>query len=114
MEIETINKSQSETTQELEILGKRQGVINASITNRIQKIEERISDAEHTIENINRIVKENGKCKMLLNQNIQKFQEIMKRPKIRIIGKEVSVDFQIKGLLIIFNKIIEENLCNLK
>jgi hypothetical protein len=42
MEIETIKKSQRETTLEIEILGKRSGVIDASITNRIQEIEERI------------------------------------------------------------------------
>jgi hypothetical protein len=40
-------------TLEIENLGKRSGVIDASITNRIQEIEERISAAEDTIENIN-------------------------------------------------------------
>ena len=35
MEIETIKKSQMETTLELETLGKRPEVIDASITNRI-------------------------------------------------------------------------------
>ena len=40
MEIETIKKkSQRETTLEIENLGKRSGVIDASITNRIQEIE---------------------------------------------------------------------------
>jgi hypothetical protein len=52
MELETIKKSQRETALELENLGKRPGVIDASITNRIQKIEERISGTEVTIENI--------------------------------------------------------------
>ena len=42
MEIEKIRKSQRETTLEIENLGKRSGVINPSITNRIQEIEERI------------------------------------------------------------------------
>jgi prefoldin subunit 5 len=37
MEIETIKKSQRETTLELENLGKRSGVIDASIINRIQE-----------------------------------------------------------------------------
>ena len=46
MEIETIMKSQEETTLELENLGKSSGVIDASITNRIQEIEERISGTE--------------------------------------------------------------------
>jgi gas vesicle protein len=61
MEIETIKKSQRETTLEIENLGKRSGVIDASISNRIQEIEERISGAEHTIENIDNKVKENAK-----------------------------------------------------
>ena len=42
MEIEIIKKSQRGTTLELENLGKRSGVIDASITNRIQEIEKRI------------------------------------------------------------------------
>ena len=46
---------------EIENLGKRSGVIDASITNRIQEIEERISGAEDTIENIDTTVKENAK-----------------------------------------------------
>jgi hypothetical protein len=41
MEIETIKKSQRKTALELENLGKRSGVIDASITNRIQEIEEK-------------------------------------------------------------------------
>ena len=71
MEVETIKKSQRETTLEIENLGKRSGVIDASITNRIQEIEERISGAEDTIENIDTTVKENAKCKKFLIQNIQ-------------------------------------------
>jgi predicted nucleic acid-binding Zn-ribbon protein len=49
--IEAIKKSQMEATLELENLGNRSGVIHASITIRIQEIEERISGAEHTLEN---------------------------------------------------------------
>ena len=45
MEIETIKKSQ-ETTLELENLAKRSGVIDASITNRIQEIEKRDSQVQ--------------------------------------------------------------------
>jgi hypothetical protein len=66
MEIKT-KKSQRETTLELEILGKRSGVIDASNTKRIQEMEEKISGAEDTIENIDSTVKENEKCKKLLN-----------------------------------------------
>ena len=39
MEIETMKKSQRETTLEIENLGKRLGVLNASTTNKIQGIE---------------------------------------------------------------------------
>jgi predicted nucleic acid-binding Zn-ribbon protein len=63
MEIETIKKSQRETTLEIGNLGNRSGVIDASITNRIQEIEERISSAEYTIENIDTTVKENTNVK---------------------------------------------------
>jgi DNA-binding Lrp family transcriptional regulator len=47
--IETINKSQRETVQEIEKLGKRLGITEARITSRIQNIEERISGAEYSI-----------------------------------------------------------------
>jgi hypothetical protein len=66
--IETIKKLQMETILELENLGKRSRVIDASITNRIQDIEERISGAEDNIENIDTAVKENAKSQKLLNQ----------------------------------------------
>jgi prefoldin subunit 5 len=42
MEIETIKKSQRETTLEIKNLGKRSGVIDASITNRILEREENL------------------------------------------------------------------------
>ena len=64
MGVETIKKSQRETTLEIENLGKRSGVIDASITNRIQEIEERISGAEDTIENIDTTVKESAKSRL--------------------------------------------------
>jgi chromosome segregation ATPase len=114
MEIETIKKSQRETTLEIENLGKKLGVIDASIINRIQEIEERISGAEDTIENIDTIVKENAKCKNLLTQNIQEIQDTMRRSNLRKIGIEESEDSQLKGPINIFNKIIEENFPNLK
>ena len=95
MEIETIKKSPKETTLELENLGKRSGVIDASTTNRIQEIEERISEAEDT--NINTTIKENAKCKKLLTQYIQEIQEAMRRPNLRLISIEESKDSQHKG-----------------
>ena len=66
MEVEKIKKSQKKTTLEIENLGKKSGAIDASITNRIQKIEERISGAEDTIENIDTTIKENAKYKRTL------------------------------------------------
>ena len=50
MEVETTKKTQMETTLEIEIEGKKSGVINASITNRIEEMEERISGSEDSIE----------------------------------------------------------------
>jgi hypothetical protein len=38
----------------------------------------------------------------------------MRRPNLRIIGIEKSEDSQLKGLVNIFNKIIQENFPNLK
>jgi hypothetical protein len=89
-------------------------VIDASITNKIKEIEERISEAEDTMENIDTTVKENAKWKKLLAKNIQEIQDLIKRPNLRIIGIEKSEDSQLKGPVNIFNKIIEENFPNLK
>ena len=49
MEVETIKKSQRETTLEIETLGKISRTIDASISNKIHKVEERISGAEDYI-----------------------------------------------------------------
>jgi prefoldin subunit 5 len=56
-EVDTIKKTQSEATLEIETLGKKSGTIDASIRNRIQEMEERISGAEHSIENISTTIK---------------------------------------------------------
>jgi chromosome segregation ATPase len=110
MEIETIKKSQRKTTLEIENLGKRSGIIDMNITKRIQRIEERISGTEDTIENIDRTVKENAKCKKLLTQNIQEILDTMRR----IIGIEKNKDPQLTGPVNIFNKIIEKKVPNLR
>ena len=47
-EVETTKKTQRETTLEIKNLGKKSGDIDANIKNRIQEIEERISDPEDT------------------------------------------------------------------
>ena len=84
-----------------------------SIIKRIQEIEERISDAEDTIENIDIIVKENAKCKKITTQNIQEIQDTMRRPNLWIIVDE-NEDSQLKRPANIFNKVIEENFQYLK
>jgi hypothetical protein len=81
MEVETIKKSQRDTTLEIEILGKKSGTIDGNNSNRIQEMEERISGAEDSIENMDTI-KENAKCRKILTQNIQKIQKTMRRPNL--------------------------------
>jgi hypothetical protein len=61
LEVETIKKSQRKTTLEIEIQGKKPGAIDANISNRIQEMEERISGAEDSIENMDTTMKENAK-----------------------------------------------------
>jgi len=113
-EVDTIKKTQSKATLEIETLGKRSGTMDASIRNRIQEMEERISGAEDSLENIDTTVKDNTKCKKILTQNIQEIQDTMRRPNLRIIGIDENEDFQLKGPANIFNKIIEENFPNIK
>ena len=56
-EVDTIKKTQSEATLEIETLRKKSGTIDVSISNRIQEMEERISGAEDSIENIGTTIK---------------------------------------------------------
>jgi hypothetical protein len=62
-------------------------------------------------EEINILIKENAKSKKFMTEIIQEIWNTMKRSNLRIIGIEES---QIKGPEKIFNRIIEENLPNLK
>jgi uncharacterized coiled-coil protein SlyX len=64
-----------------------------SISNRIQEMEERISDAEDSVGNLNTTIKENAKFKKILTQNIQEIQDTMRRPNLRIIGIDENEDF---------------------
>jgi hypothetical protein len=105
MKEETVKKIQRETTLEIEILGKKSGTIDASISNRIQEAEERFSGAEDSIENIGTTIKENAKCKKILTQNIQEIQDTMRRPNLQIIGVDENEDFQLKGPANIFKKL---------
>ena len=63
---------QMEGILDVENLDKQTGTTKTSITNRIQDIEERISGAEDTIEEIDSLVKENITSNKFLTQNIQK------------------------------------------
>jgi hypothetical protein len=56
-EVDTIKETQSEAKLEIETLGKKSGTIDSSISNRIQEMEERISDEEDSIENIDTTIK---------------------------------------------------------
>ena len=113
-EVDTIKKPQSEAMLEIETLGKKSGTIDASISKRIQEMEDRISGTEDSIENMGTTIKENAKCKKILIQNIQEIQDTMRRPNLQIIGVDENEDFQFKGPANIFNKIIEETFPNLK
>ena len=46
-EVDTIKKTQSKATLEIENRGKKSGTIDASISNRLQEMEERIFHREH-------------------------------------------------------------------
>ena len=81
----------------MENLGKWIGTAETSITNRIQEIEERISDTEDTVEEINSLIKEQNKSNKFLTQNIQEIWDTMKRPNLRIIGVEEGEELQLKG-----------------
>ena len=99
---------------DIENLGKRIETTETSITNRIEEIEERISDAEDTIEKIKALIKENSKSNMLLSQNIQEIWDTIKRPNLRTIGVKEGEEVKLNGPENIFNKIIEQNFPNLK
>jgi hypothetical protein len=113
-EVETIKKTQRETTLEIETLAKRSGIIDARICNRIQEMEEK----NLRCRKFHREYGHNNqrKCKMQKDPNSKhpgnpRHHEMT---NLRIIGVDENEDFQIKGPANIFNKIIEENFPNLK
>ena len=59
-------------------------------------MEERISGAENSTENMDTTIKENAKCKKILTQNVQEIQEKMRRPNLQIIGVDENEKFQLK------------------
>jgi hypothetical protein len=92
-EVDTIKKTESKAALEIKTLGKKSGTIDVSIRNRIQEMEERISGAKDSLENIDTTIKENAKCKNILIQNVQEIQDTMRRPNLRIIGADENEDF---------------------
>jgi hypothetical protein len=75
-------------------------------------MEESISSAEDSKENMGKTIKENAK--KILSQNIQEIQDTRRRPNLRIIGVDENKDFPLKGPANTFNKIVEKNVRNLK
>ena len=84
------------------------GTIEASITNIIQGMDERISGVKVTIDEIDSLVKEKIKSNKLLTQKIQENWNTMKRQNLRIIGIKEGEQSKVKGTEYIFNKIIEK------
>lgn len=70
----------------MENAGKRIGTTDASITNRIQELRERIAGEEDTIEKID-TVKENVKAKRIPDTSQPGNLGYMKRPNLRIKGR---------------------------
>jgi hypothetical protein len=77
-------------------------------------MEERISGAEDSTENMDATIKENAKMQKDPNSKHPGNPHTMRRPNLWIIGVDENVDFQLKGPANIFNKIIEESFPNLK
>ena len=80
-EMEAMKKTQNEGRLDMENLGKRTETTESSITNRIQEMEERISESEDTIEKINALIKENSKSNIFSSQNIQEIWDTIKKTK---------------------------------
>jgi hypothetical protein len=118
--VETIKKTQRETTLEIETLGKKSENTDAKEiwNHRCEHQQHKTRDGRENLR-CRRFHREHGhnnqrKCKTTLTQNIQEVQDTMRRPNLRIIGVHKKKDFQLKGSANIFNKIIEEHFPNLK
>ena len=77
-------------------------------------MEERITGAKENIVNIEKTARKDAKNKKLLAQNVQEIQDTMRRPNLRIKGIEEGEEYQLRGTVNIFNKIIEENFPTLR
>ena len=85
-ETKAIKKTQTEGILEMENLSKQTGSTEASITNRLQGMKDRISGVKDVIEQLHSSVKENVNFNKSLTQNIQEIWDTMKTPNLRIIG----------------------------
>ncbi|KAL6093727.1 hypothetical protein STEG23_037213 [Scotinomys teguina] len=110
IEIESIKKTQSEGRLEIENLTKRTGTTDISKTNRMQEMEQRISDGE---EKIDSSVKEHSKQKSR-NTKVLEIWDTIKVPNVRIIGIKEGEEYHLKGTEYIWSKIIGEKLPNIK
>jgi hypothetical protein len=108
MEVETIKKTQRETTLEIENLGKKSGTICEHQQQNTRDGRENLRCRRFHREHGHNYQK-NAKCKKILTQNIQKIHDKMRSPNLQIIGVDENKDFQIEGPANIFNKLIEEN-----
>ena len=111
MEVETIKKTQRETTLEIEILGKIRN-------HRCKHQQQNTRDGRDSLRcrRFHREHRHNNqsKCKKILTQSIQEIKNTMRRPNLWITGIDENEDFHLKGPANIFNKIIEGNFPNLK
>jgi hypothetical protein len=97
-EVETIKKTQNETTLEIETPKKE--FRNHRCEHQKQNTRDGRENlgAEDSIENRAQQSKkmQKAKCKEILTQNIQKIQNTMRRPNLWIIGVDENEDFQLK------------------
>jgi hypothetical protein len=77
-------------------------------------VEDRISELKNKIEIKEKteeiLVKQLKSCA----KSMQELSDFIKRPNLRIMGRERGEEVQAKGMCNIFNKIITENFPNLK
>ena len=82
MVLETIKKAQTEGILEIKSLGIQQELQTQASPTEYKRQEERISDFEDTIEEINTLTKENVKSEKFLTQNIQETWDTVKRTNL--------------------------------
>ena len=85
-----------------------------STTKRLDHLEDRTSDNEDKIFNLENKVAQTEKMVRNHEQNLQELWDIMKRPNLRITGIEEGTEKQTKGMNKLFNKILSEYFPNLK